>query len=120
MYGATNPTFTGQLVGVVTGDVITATYASNATSTTAIGTYGPATPEAITPTLVDADDRLGNYAVTTTKGTLTIAADGGDAVIADDAGTGGGCGLGSAFGAALLAFTMALRLNALRRRPVHA
>ena len=72
-FGASNPTFTGTITGVVNGDPITATYASSATATTAVGTYGPATPEAITPTLVDPGNRLGNYTATTTKGTLTIS-----------------------------------------------
>lgn len=71
-FGAANPVFTGVIVGVISGDTITATYASAADGSTPVGVYGPATPEAITPTLVDPGTRLGNYAVTSTNGTLTI------------------------------------------------
>jgi hypothetical protein len=70
-----NPVFTGTLTGVVAGDGITATYASSADATTAVGTYGPASPQAITPTLVDPNGKLPNYTVTTTNGTLTILLD---------------------------------------------
>ncbi len=72
LFGAANPTFTGTLTGVVAGDTITATYASSATLTTPVGSYGPATAQTITPTLHDPGVRLANYVVTTTKGTLTI------------------------------------------------
>jgi len=71
-FGAANPVFTGVIVGVVSGDTITATYASTADGTTPVGVYGPSDPEAITPTLVDPGTRLGNYTVTSTNGTLTI------------------------------------------------
>ena len=73
-FGAANPTFSGSITGLATGDVITATYSSSATATTAIGVYGPATAEAITPTPVDSGAKLSNYTLTTTKGTLTITA----------------------------------------------
>ncbi len=70
--GIANPIFTGTINGVVNDDQITVTYASSATSTTPVGVYGPATPEAITPTLVDPNSRLANYTITVSKGTLTI------------------------------------------------
>ena len=71
-YGDASPSFTGTLTGVVNGDAITATYASSATTATAAGVYGPASPQAITPTLVDPGGKLTNYRVTRTKATLTI------------------------------------------------
>jgi len=71
-YGAANPAFTGTLTGVVNGDAITATYASSANATTAVGVYPVASTQAITPTLVDPGSRLGNYTVTSTKAALTI------------------------------------------------
>src|SRR5262249_5966433 len=65
-YGQTNPVFTGSLIGVVNSDNITATYASAATTNSPAGTYP------IVPTLVDPNNRLTNYSVATTNGTLTI------------------------------------------------
>ena len=73
-YGAENPTFSGSITGLVAGDAITATYASSADATTPIGVYGPTTAEAISPTPVDPDAKLSNYALTTNKGTLSITA----------------------------------------------
>jgi endoglucanase len=72
-YGAANPTFSGTLTGVVSGDGITATYVSQATATTAAGTYSSG-PDAITPVLADPNNRLSNYAATLNEGTLTITA----------------------------------------------
>jgi hypothetical protein len=65
-YNTANPTLSGTLTGVVNGDAITATYSTTATITSAAGTYP------ITPTLVDPNNRLVNYTVTSTPGTLTI------------------------------------------------
>jgi hypothetical protein len=65
-YGAPNPTFTGTLTGVQNGDNITATYATGATPTNGIGSYS------IVPTLNDPADKLTNYSVTVSYGTLTI------------------------------------------------
>jgi sugar lactone lactonase YvrE len=65
-YGGTLPALTGTLTGVVTGDGITASYATAATSSSAAGTYP------ITATLNDPNSKLGNYTVTNTPGTLTI------------------------------------------------
>ncbi|WP_263408516.1 Ig-like domain repeat protein [Terriglobus tenax] len=62
-YGVANPTFTGTLTGVVTGDNITASYATTATTTSPIGTYS------ILPTLTG---DLSNYSVTSNNGTLTV------------------------------------------------
>ncbi|HKW74951.1 MAG TPA: MBG domain-containing protein, partial [Terriglobales bacterium] len=66
VYGDANPTFTGTITGLLNGDVITATYSTTATPASAVGTY------AITPTLVDPNGKLGNYAVTSNNGTLTV------------------------------------------------
>lgn len=71
-YGVTNPAFTGTLTGIVNNDAITATFASSATATTAVGVYSASSAEAITPTLVDPGARLGNYNVTSFKAALTI------------------------------------------------
>lgn len=65
-FGSANPVFTGTLTGVVNGDNLTATYATNATASSAPGTY------AITPTVVDPSGRLGNYNVTLVPGTLSV------------------------------------------------
>jgi len=66
LYGASNPTFTGKIVGIKNGDNITATYASVATPASPVGTYP------IVPTLVDPSSKLGNYTVTINNGTLTV------------------------------------------------
>jgi len=65
-YGGTVPTLSGTLTGVIAGDGITASYATTATSSSAVGTYP------ITATLNDPNSRLVNYAVTNNSGTLTI------------------------------------------------
>ena len=96
-FGVANPLFSGSFSGLVGGDLITATFSSSANAISPQGVYGPATPEAITPTLVDPGSRLTNYSVTTTKGTLTVTApvSGGGASSSGGGGGGGGCGLGS-------------------------
>jgi 6-phosphogluconolactonase (cycloisomerase 2 family) len=66
LYGDPNPAFTGTLTGIKNGDNITATYATTADPTSPVGTYP------ITPALVDPTNKLGNYTVTSTNGTLTI------------------------------------------------
>ena len=71
-YGVANPVFSGSLTGVLPGDTITATFASSATITTTVGIYNAASAKAIIPTLVDPGSRLGNYAITSTNGTLAI------------------------------------------------
>ncbi len=66
-YGASNPAFTGELVGVLNSDGITATFGSAATISSPVGNF------AITATLSDPNNRLLNYTVTATPGTLTIS-----------------------------------------------
>ena len=116
--GAVNPTFTGAITGVVAGDAITATYATSATVTTPVGVYGPLTPEAITPSLLDPNNRLSNYTMSTTKGTLTVAS--GSAVVVDGGngggGGGGGCGLGSSLAALAILLMLGLRFSSTRSR----
>ncbi|HYG97753.1 MAG TPA: MBG domain-containing protein [Terriglobales bacterium] len=65
-YGTANPVFDGSLTGVVAGDNITATYSTAATESSPVATY------AITPALVDPGNKLANYEVNSTDGTLTI------------------------------------------------
>lgn len=65
-YGDANPSFTGTITGVRTGDNISATYASGATEASLVGTYG------IIPTLVDPESKLDNYNLTSSDGTLTV------------------------------------------------
>jgi hypothetical protein len=67
-YGQANPSFTGTITGIQNSDNITATYSTVADPTSSVGTY------AIVPSLVDPNNKLGNYSVTTTNGTLTITA----------------------------------------------
>jgi hypothetical protein len=71
VYGTANPAFTGSITGLVTGDTITASYASAAATSTAIGVYSLGA-NAIAATLSDPGSRLGNYTVTQNLGTLTI------------------------------------------------
>lgn len=63
-YGAANPTFTSTLVGVVNGDVLTASYTTTATISSTVGTYP------IVPSLSGAN--LASYIVTPVNGTLTV------------------------------------------------
>ena len=65
-YGAPNPIFTDTIVGLVSGDNITATNSCSATITS------PATNYAIIPSLIDPNSRLGNYSVAITNGVLTV------------------------------------------------
>jgi hypothetical protein len=67
-YNTPNPTFTGTVKGVVSGQSITATFTTTATQTSAPGTYPitPTAPVAGTGTL------LSNYTVTLVNGILTI------------------------------------------------
>jgi hypothetical protein len=67
-YGATNPSFTGTITGVLNGDNITATYSTIADAGSHAGTYP------IVPVLVDPNGKLPNYLVHSTNGNLTIAA----------------------------------------------
>ncbi|MGD0745390.1 MAG: MBG domain-containing protein, partial [Verrucomicrobiota bacterium] len=65
-YGAANPSFTGTIVGLQPGDNISATYSTTAVANSPVGIYQ------IAPTLSDPDNKLGNYAVTTNFGALTV------------------------------------------------
>ena len=65
-YGNANHAFTGTLTGAISGDNITASYSSAADENSDVGTY------AIVPALNDPDNRLANYDVTKTNGTLTV------------------------------------------------
>ncbi len=67
LYGDPNPVFTGTITGLKNGDTITATYASAADPTSAVGTYP------IVPTLVDPANKLANYSVIINNGTLTVS-----------------------------------------------
>jgi FtsP/CotA-like multicopper oxidase with cupredoxin domain len=69
MYGAANPPLTGTLTGVVPGDGITVSY-----STTAIASSLAGAPYAITPALLDPNNKLSHYSVNSTSGVLTITA----------------------------------------------
>jgi uncharacterized protein (TIGR03437 family) len=66
VYGAANPTLTGTMTGVQNNDRITATYATNANVNSPVSVYP------ITSTLNDPDNKLGNYEVVQTNGSLTI------------------------------------------------
>src|SRR5439155_25497110 len=66
VYGAANPTLTGTATGVMSGDGITASYSTGATQSSGVGGY------AITAVLNDPNNKLGNYTVTNTPGTLTV------------------------------------------------
>ncbi|MBZ5524489.1 MAG: DUF11 domain-containing protein, partial [Acidobacteriia bacterium] len=65
-YGDPNPAFSGTITGIKNGDNITATYASAADPTSTVGLYP------IVPALVDPTNKLSNYVVTSTNGTLSI------------------------------------------------
>jgi len=64
--GQANPPFSGSVSGQQNGDVITASYSTTATPASAPGNYP------ITATLNDPNNRLGNYQVTNTPGTLKV------------------------------------------------
>jgi len=65
-YGDTTPILTGQIVGLVNNDNITASYATTATNTSSPGNYP------ITPSLIDPGNRLRNYLVQLVNGTLAV------------------------------------------------
>jgi hypothetical protein len=64
--GQPNPTFTGTISGIKNGDFITATQDSPATVGSGAGTYP------IVPSLQDGSGKISNYAVSISKGTLTV------------------------------------------------
>jgi MBG domain (YGX type)/Bacterial Ig-like domain (group 3)/YDG domain len=65
-YGLENPAFTGTINGLCSGDHITASYCTEARAISLAGTYP------IVPALNDPDNKLANYNVSLTSGTLTI------------------------------------------------
>ncbi|ANY66310.1 hypothetical protein BBD42_07380 [Paenibacillus sp. BIHB 4019] len=65
-YGTSNPVLTGAITGALTSDGITATYATSADQASNVGNY------AIEATLVDPNNKLGNYEVTKTAGSLSV------------------------------------------------
>ncbi len=65
-YGQLNPTFTGSLVGLQSGDNITANFVSSATTNSAVGNYQ------ITPVLIDPGSKLTNYNIVTNLGVLSV------------------------------------------------
>jgi len=65
-YLAADPVFGGVLTGVIAGDGITATYSSTGAGSQVPGVYPTV------PALVDPNSKVGNYAVSSTNGTLTI------------------------------------------------
>jgi hypothetical protein len=71
VYGTANPAFTGLITGMISGDGISASYSSAATTITIVGVYSSG-PNAIVATLSDPGSKLSNYTVNQTVGTLTI------------------------------------------------
>ena len=71
VYGQTNPALSGTITGLVTGDIITATYSTSAVATTPVGVYTTG-PIGITDGLYDPNGKLVNYTLTQNVGTLTI------------------------------------------------
>jgi len=65
-YGDSNPDFTGTISGLAAGDNITVTFTCVANPGSSVGDY------VIVPTLVDPDNKLGNYNVVINNGTLTV------------------------------------------------
>ncbi|MDR3733991.1 MAG: MBG domain-containing protein [Acidobacteriaceae bacterium] len=64
-YGAANPSFTGVVTGLHNSDVVTVTYSSTATATSAVGTYPI--------TAVISGTASANYTAQVTAGTLTVS-----------------------------------------------
>ena len=69
-YGSEFAAFTGTITGIQNGDAITAGYSSSGSAAMA---SVPGGPYAITATLADPDNKLGNYAVTLNQGSLTVS-----------------------------------------------
>ncbi|WP_158792752.1 S-layer family protein [Granulicella sp. L60] len=64
LYGAANPVFTGTILGAKSGDMFSEGFATTATPTSPVGSYG------IVPTVSGAN--VGDYVVTTVDGALTV------------------------------------------------
>jgi outer membrane protein assembly factor BamB len=65
-YGTANPTFAGTVTGAQNGDTFTESFATTATTTSAVGSYP------IVPSVTGSN--LSNYTVTVANGTLTVTA----------------------------------------------
>jgi hypothetical protein len=65
-YGAVNPNLTGTVIGVQNGDNITVTFGCSATAASPVASYP------ITVTLIDPNNKLANYTVTTNSGVLAV------------------------------------------------
>ncbi|MDB6017566.1 MAG: hypothetical protein JWR19_2055 [Pedosphaera sp.] len=68
LFGETNPVFTGTISGLLNGDNITATYGTQATTNSPVGNH------TITATLVDPDNKAGNYKITGLTNSLSVNA----------------------------------------------
>ncbi|MWC27726.1 MBG domain-containing protein [Paenibacillus sp. MMS18-CY102] len=66
VYGTANPSFTASITGLKNSDSMTASFATAADVSSAVGGY------AVTPSLNPVSGSLSNYAVTATPGTLTV------------------------------------------------
>jgi hypothetical protein len=66
VYGAANPTFSGTVTGAQNGDAFTESFASTATTTSAVGSYP------IVPSVTGSN--LASYTVTIVNGALTVTA----------------------------------------------
>ena len=66
VYGQTNPAFTATIAGATNGDVFTASATCAATITNLPGNYP------IIPSVIDTNNRLGNYTLTAVNATLTV------------------------------------------------
>lgn len=66
-YGAANPTFTGTVTGIVNNDPITYTFTCEAVPASLIGNY------TLSVSLVDPQNRLGNYVVFQSDAILTVS-----------------------------------------------
>lgn len=69
LFNTPNPTLTGTITGVASGETITANYTTTATTTSPVGSY-PINATAV----AGASTSLSNYNVTVTPGTLTVTA----------------------------------------------
>ena len=65
-YGSANPVLTGSISGIRNSDNITVAYSTAATPGSPVGTYP------IVASLIDPNFKLGNYAVTSSAGTLIV------------------------------------------------
>jgi MBG domain (YGX type) len=65
-YGTANPTFSGTVTGAQNGDTFTESFATTATTTSAVGTYP------VVPAVTGSD--LADYTVTIVNGALTVTA----------------------------------------------